>query len=120
MSEKPNYFWSAFNARPFGMPVPPNWFGLATFGLLGALVNPGLWLVGVGLEGLYLWTIGRHPRFRKTVDAVAGFSESTTRYEDLLAHLDANTQARQYEIEREAAEIVGLLQPAEAHASQIA
>jgi hypothetical protein len=119
MKGKPNYFWEAFNARPLGMPIPPNWFGLAAFGLLGALINPGLWLVGVGLEGLYLWTTGRNQRFRNTVDAAAGFTDSTTRYEDLLAHLDSNTQARQYEIEREAAELVGLLQPAEAHASQI-
>ena len=119
MREKPNYFWEAFNARPLGMPVPPNWFGIAAFGLLGALINPGLWLVGLGLEGLYLWTIGRNERFRNTVDASAGFTDSTTRYEDLLAHLDASTQARQYEVEREAAGLVGLLQPAESHASQI-
>jgi len=119
VKDKPNYFWEAFNARPLGMPVPPNWFGIAAFGLLGALINPGLWLVGLGLEGLYLWTIGRNARFRNTVDATAGFTDSTTRYEDLLAHLDSNTQSRQYEVEREAAELVGLLQPAEAHASQI-
>jgi hypothetical protein len=55
MKDKPNYWWKAFNARPLGMPVPPNWFGVAAFGLLGALVNPGLWLIGVGLEGMYLW-----------------------------------------------------------------
>jgi len=119
MKGKPNYFWAAFNARPLGMPVPPNWFGLAAFGLLGALINPGLWLVGLGLEGLYLWAIGRNARFRNTIDAAAGFSDSTTRYEDLLAHLDSNTQSRQYEVERAAAELVGLLQPAESHAAQI-
>jgi len=120
MKGKPNYFWEAFNARPLGMPVPPNWFGVAAFGLLGALINPGLWLVGLGLEGLYLWAVGRNERFRNTVDAAAGFTDSTTRYEDLLAHLDSSTQARQYEVERAAAEIVGLLQPADSHASQIA
>ena len=55
MSEKPSYLWEAFKARPFGMIIPPNFFGLAAFGLLGAMVNPGLWLIGAGLEGLYLW-----------------------------------------------------------------
>jgi len=119
MKGKPNYFWEAFNARPLGMPIPPNWFGIAAFGLLGALINPGLWLVGLGLEGLYLWSIGSNARFRNVVDATSGVSDSATRYEDLLAHLDSATQARQYEVEREAAELVGLLQPAEAHASQI-
>jgi hypothetical protein len=119
MKGKPNYWWEAFNARPLGMPIPPNWFGIGAFGLLGALVNPGLWLVGLGLEGLYLWVTGRNERFRNAVDAVSGFGDSTTRYEGLLSHLDSNTQARQYEVEREAAELVGLLQPAESHASQI-
>jgi hypothetical protein len=113
------YLMAAFNARPMGMPVPPNWFGLAAFGLLGALVNPGLWLVGLGLEGLYLWTLSRSERFRATVDAVAGASDSTSRYEAMLAQMDAASQAHQYDIEREAAEIVNLLQRSEAHASQI-
>jgi len=120
MKGKPNYWWKAFNARPLGMPIPPNWFGIAAFGLLGGLINPGLWLVGLGLEGLYLWSTARNQRFRNTIDATAGFSDSTTRYEDLLSHLDSGTQARQYEIEREAAGLVELLQPAESHASQIA
>ena len=66
------------------MPIPPNWFGIAAFGLLGALVNPGLWLIGLGLEGIYLWALSRNERFRATVDAVAGVSDSTSRYEALL------------------------------------
>jgi len=120
MSERPSYLRAAFNARPLGMPIPPNWFGIAAFGLLGALVNPGLWLIGLGLEGLYLWTLSRNQRFRNTVDATAiETSDSTSRYEELLANLDQPSQTAQYAIEREAAEIVGLLQKSEAHASQI-
>jgi hypothetical protein len=119
MKGKPSYLAAAFNARPFGMPVPPNWFGIAAFGFLGGFINPGLWLIGLGLEGLYLWSLSRNERFRKTVDAVAGVSDSTTRYEDLLAHLDSAAQSRQYEIEQEAAEIVALLQRSETHGSQI-
>jgi hypothetical protein len=119
MKGKPSYLAAAFSARPLGMPIPPNWFGVAAFGLLGALVNPGLWLIGLGLEGFYLWTLSRNARFRATVDAVAGVTDSTTRYENLLAHLDSAAQSRQYEIEQEAAEIVSLLQRSEAHGSQI-
>lgn len=119
MSGKPSYWRKAFNARPLGMPVPPNWFGVAAFGLLGALVNPGLWLIGLGLEGLYLWTLSRNERFRKVVDAEAGVSDSTSRYESLLAQLDSAAQARQYEIEREAAEIVALLNRSGGHGSQV-
>src|SRR4030095_10925120 len=111
MKDKPSYLAAAFNARPLGMPIPPNWFGVAAFGLLGALVNPGLWLIGLGAEGLYLWLISRNQRFRNVVDAEAGVaSDATSRYEALLANLDSAAQSHQYEIEREAAEIVGLLQ----------
>ncbi len=119
MSDKPSYLAKAFNARPFGMPIPPNWFGVAAFGLLGALVNPGLWLIGLGLEGIYLWAVSRNERFRKVVDAQAGFTDSNARYDNLLAHLDSHTQAQQYDIEREAAEIVSLLQRSGDHPSQV-
>jgi hypothetical protein len=119
MKEKPSYLAAAFNAKPLGMPIPPNWFGLAAFGLLGALINPGLWLIGAGIEGLYLWWLSKNERFRATVDAASGFTDSTSRYENLLARLDSSAQSSQYEIEREAAEIVQLLQRSDAHGSQI-
>jgi hypothetical protein len=119
MNEKPSYLAAAFNAKPLGMPIPPNWFGLAAFGLLGALINPGLWLIGAGLEGLYLWWLSRNERFRATVDAASGFTDSTSRYESMLARLDSSAQSAQYEVEREAAEIVALLQRSDAHGSQI-
>jgi len=119
MSDKPSYLAAAFNAKPFGMPVPPNWFGIAAFGLLGALVNPGLWLIGAGVEGLYLWWLSRNERFRATVDAASGFVDSSSRYENLLARLESSAQSSQYEVEREAAEIVQLLQRSDAHGSQI-
>jgi len=119
MKGKPSYLAAAFNAKPLGMPIPPNWFGLASFGLLGALINPGLWLIGAGLEGLYLWWLSKNERFRATVDAASGFTDSTSRYENLLARLDSPAQSSQYEIDREAAEIVQLLQRSDAHGSQI-
>jgi hypothetical protein len=119
MKDKPSYLAAAFNARPLGMPIPPNWFAIGAFGLLGALINPGLWLIGLGAEGLYLWWLSRNERFRAAVDAEAGVTDSTERYQQLLAHLDSAEQSQQYEIEQEAAEIVALLQRSEAHGSQI-
>jgi hypothetical protein len=116
---KKSYLAAAFNAKPLGMPIPPNWFGVAAFGLLGALVNPGLWLIGLGLEGLYLWAVSKNERFRNFVDAEAGATDSSARYQNLLAHLDQSAQSQQYDVEREAAEIVGLLQRSDAHGSQI-
>ncbi|MDQ2639466.1 MAG: hypothetical protein M3Y79_02630 [Pseudomonadota bacterium] len=120
MKRRPSYLGRAFNARPLGMPIPPNWFGVAAIALLGALVHPGLWLVGLGLEGLYLWMLSGNPRFRRTVDADEGTVGATSRYETLLASLGPAAQAQQLEIEREAGEIVELLKRAQGHDSQIA
>ncbi len=66
---KPNlwdYFRAAFNARPQGMFVPPNWVGLGVFGFLG-LLNPGFWIIGAGCELGYLAWLGTNPRFQKLV-----------------------------------------------------
>ncbi len=62
-----DYLKVAFNARPIGMFVPPNWIGVAAFGLLG-LVNPGFWLLGAGLELGYLYTLLSNQRFRRFVE----------------------------------------------------
>lgn len=66
-----DYLKAAFNARPAGMFVAPNWVGLGVFGLLGML-NPGFWLLGAGLEAAYLFSLANSARFRKVVDAEAG------------------------------------------------
>ena len=63
-----DYLRAAFNARPFGMFVAPNWVGVAAFGLLG-LVNPGFWLLGAGLELGYLTVLSTNPRFQRAIDA---------------------------------------------------
>ena len=73
MAGKPGFFdfvRSAFNARPFGMVVPPNWVGLTAMGLLG-LVNPGFWVLGAGLELGYLLAVSTNERFRRLVTAQA-------------------------------------------------
>lgn len=69
MAQKPGFFdyvKAAFNARPIGMFVAPNWIGLATFGLLG-LQDPGFWVLGAGLELGYLLTLATNQRFQRTV-----------------------------------------------------
>jgi hypothetical protein len=109
MSGPRSYLAAAFNARPFGMPIPPNWFGVVAFALLGAFVNPGLWLVGAGLEGLYLWALSRNTRFRATVDAEGKGEDWHTRYNALTMHLDEDAQRRQAFIEARAWEITDVL-----------
>jgi hypothetical protein len=119
MSGKRSYIAAAFNARAFGMPVPLNWFGIAAFALLGALVNPGLWLVGAGLEGLYLWAVSRNERFRAIVDSESGQTSWHTRYSSLSAHLDDSARDQQIAIEQQSAEIVDLLSRTGATDSQM-
>ena len=63
-----DYMRAAFNARPFGMFVAPNWVGVASFALLG-LANPGFWVLGAGLEMGYLAWLSTNRRFQRTVDA---------------------------------------------------
>ncbi|HEY5808829.1 MAG TPA: hypothetical protein VIT67_12720 [Povalibacter sp.] len=119
MSARRSYLAAAFSARPFGMPIPPNWFGLAAFGLLGLLVNPGFWLIGAGLEGLYLWTLSRNERFRAIVDAEGGRQSWDSRYGSLISVLDNQSRQAQEAIEFEAAEITNLLSRTGATKSQI-
>jgi hypothetical protein len=68
MARLRDYIAAAFSARPAGMPIPPNWVGLAAFGMLGFL-NVGFWLLGAGLELGYLLACVSSKRFRDLVDA---------------------------------------------------
>jgi predicted nucleic acid-binding Zn-ribbon protein len=90
------YIKAAFNARPLGMFVAPNWVGLGAFGLLG-LVNPGFWVLGVGLELAYLYILSQSQRFRAHIDSLSsskGVDDGRARLEVLLSHLDHESQAR--------------------------
>ena len=120
MSGKRSYIAAAFNARPLGMPLPPNWFGVAAFALLGLFVNPGFWLIGAGLEGFYLWAMANNKRFRAVIDAEGGLADWDTRYRSLVGHLDGAAAESQRAIEQQAAEIVELLARTGATQSQIA
>jgi hypothetical protein len=108
--KKPSYVGAAFNARPFGMPVPPNWFALAAFGLLGALVDPAFWLIGAGIEGVYLWALSRHPRFRAVVDATrGGGTDWQARYDALRLGLDGPSLRAHDRLEQQATELSDIL-----------
>jgi hypothetical protein len=92
------YVTRAFNARPFGMVVPPNWIGIAAVGMLG-LLNPGFWVLGAGLELGYLLLLGTNDRFRRVVDAEArggGASAWTAKIAQALASL-GDDERRRYE-----------------------
>src|SRR5688572_12598911 len=99
MAQKPgfmNYVAAAFNARPWGMVVPPNWVGLAAFGLLG-IANPGFWVLGAGLELGYLLTLATNSRFQRVVSSrplSAARTEWNTRIERLTERLGPDDLAR--------------------------
>lgn len=91
-----DYIRAAFNARPIGMFVPPNWIGLGTFGLLGIL-NPGFWIIGLGCELGYLWWLGTNPRFQRLVDGSQALDERhrwEQRVYDSLTQLPPEDQQR--------------------------
>jgi hypothetical protein len=112
VSDKPNYWWKAFNARPAGMPVPPNWFALAAFGLLGVFLTPGLLVVGAGVELAYLAWLANNPRFRRAIDLEAGAAAADpvdTRYTELVRALDPKQAKRHALVEERAREILARL-----------
>src|SRR2546426_12445848 len=80
-----DYVRSAFNARPMGMFVPPNWIGLGVFGFLG-LLNPGFWIIGLGLELAYLGRLATDPRFQRLVEGER-LSGERLRWQEKLAEL---------------------------------
>lgn len=92
------YVKAAFNARPIGMFVPPNWVGLATFGLLGYYLNePGVWVLGAGLELGYLSLLATNARFQRLVGgaASAGAAQfSGQKVQQSLASLSPNDKER--------------------------
>ncbi len=90
------YLTAAFNARPFGMFVAPNWIGLAAFGVLG-LTNPGFWLVGAGVELAYLLGLATNGRFQRVVDrrqTDGSDAEWKARMEAMVRRLTDTDQAR--------------------------
>ncbi|MBZ5496678.1 MAG: hypothetical protein LAP85_09765 [Acidobacteriia bacterium] len=98
-------FWdhvrAAFNARPIGMFVPPNWVGVAAFGFLG-LLNPGFWIMGFGIELAYLGLLATNERFQRTVVASRQWEarrQWQTRVNDLVQQLSAENQRRYRNLE---------------------
>ena len=113
MAQKPgflDYVTAAFNARPMGMFVAPNWVGLAAFGLLG-IANPGFWVLGAGLELGYLLTLSTNSRFQRAV-ASRPLSESrlewNTKIAKLLTRLSEDERERYAALAQRCASIIEL------------
>src|SRR5688500_9809562 len=93
------YIKAAFNARPIGMFVPPNWVGVLAIALVG-LINPGFWAIGAGLELAYLYLVSTNKQFQRVVDAKASLGQQQEWEQNLGAMLtdlseDAQEQYQQ-------------------------
>ena len=103
------YVKEAFAARPWGMWVAPNFVGMAGFALLG-LLNPGLWIVGAGLElgyVLLLSTSGRFQRFVDARDSYAVKKNTQQQVVSLLVRLGPADQTRYRQLEQRCQKILG-------------
>jgi vacuolar-type H+-ATPase subunit I/STV1 len=97
-----DYLREAFSARPIGMFIPPNWVGLAVFGLLG-FVNAGFWILGAGLELAYLYVVAMNPRFQRLVNgkfALKTQEEAHRKMGSLVQGLPASDAQRYRDMER--------------------
>ncbi len=91
-----DYLKAAFNARPIGMFVPPNWLMLAAFALLG-FQEPGLLVVGAGVELAYLSALATNPRFQRFVagqQQVSSQRDVQARLQSMFQSLNDNDRRR--------------------------
>ncbi len=91
-----------------GMFVPPNWIGLGVFGFLG-LLNPGFWIIGLGLELAYLGGLATDSRFQRLVEGERLLGERRRwqeRLADLIRELPAEDQQRYRALERRCGNIL--------------
>jgi hypothetical protein len=96
------YIKAAFNARPLGMFVAPNWVGVALFALLGWW-NPAFLLIGAGLELAYLYALSTNKRFQRYVDGasmVETQKETQDKLNATLTALSPTLQQRYRNLER--------------------
>jgi len=91
-----DYVHEAFSARPIGMFIPPNWVGLGVFAFLG-LLNPGFWVIGIGLELAYLGILAHNERFQRLVAAKRQWESRRqwqSKVDELVNQLGADGQRR--------------------------
>jgi hypothetical protein len=106
------YYRAAFNARPKGMFVSPNWAALAAFGILG-LLNPGLWLIGGASELAYLTLLANNRKFRGLVDTdgvIDVYQEYKEQLEKSLTTLSSEDQQSHKTLEEQCRRILAHLE----------
>lgn len=112
------YLWKAFNARPFGAPIPPFWFMGAAFGLLGVFLNPAFYLIGAGVTAACVGFVAGSARFRNAIDA-GDLPPAPDRQALMLERLDDRSKARQSKLEGQCRELQRVLEGANAGSDHI-
>jgi len=112
------YLWKAFNARPFGTPVPPFWFVGAAFGLLGFFLDPAFYLIGAGVTAACVGVVAGNARFRNAIDAVDQ-DPAPDQHALLLERLDGSSKARQAKLEEQCRQLQRVLETANAGSEHI-
>ena len=116
----PRYLWKAFNARPFGMPLPPLWFAVVASALVGWFIAPPLALIGLGGTAMFTGIVASSRRFRTAVDAPLLQAPVVDDRSLLLQRLDDAGRGRQAKLEQQCAELQKVLEAANAGREHIA
>jgi len=114
------YLWQAFNARPFGMPVPPLWFAVIASGLIGYFIAAPLALIGLGATAMFTGILASSKRFRTVVDAPSLQPPPESELAVLSRRLDDASRNRQAKLERQCTELQKVLENANAGREHIA
>jgi hypothetical protein len=100
------------------MPLPPLWFGLAAFALLGFFISPAFYLIGAGGTLVLSGLIASNGRFQRAVDAVNQPPPADDKAE-LRDRLDERSKERQAKLEQQCAELQRVLESANAGGEHI-
>lgn len=99
-------FWktikAAFNARPIGMFIPPNWIALAGFAMAGTQ-HPGFFFIGAGIELAYLFGLAANKRFQRFVrgkDALKEQQDWQKQLQRILGQLGTDERERYWRLQR--------------------
>lgn len=114
------YLWKAFNARPFGMPIPPLWFAVLASGLVGYFIAPPLALIGLGATAMFTGILASSKRFRAATDAHLFQPPAENEQAALLRRLDPWSRERHQKVEEQCADLQRVLETARAGQEHIA
>ena len=115
-------YWKA--AFLLKLPFPGlGWLPVNVVAMLGFLMlgfgSPGFWLLGLGLEIVYLYTISSQPRFRRYVDlqsSLKGDQAFAQQWETLCGQLGPFDRDRVYKLQRKCDQVIRAYQ--DAHSSE--